>query len=199
MLKERKRLSSEIHDNIAQLVSAIGIKADTAIECREEGDMEALDEELDSLAEMTRRVTKMLRAEMLTLRTSLDEEGDVAAGIVELLTDFRDRWGITVDISNECAGRIVAADYVQLQLVRIVNEALQNVLRHAHADRVDARLLTKDKVFAVSIKDDGVGFNIGSVAHHARASPLCGRNSNDTFRFDRHRSMRGSACPDHVR
>lgn len=164
MLKERKRLSSEIHDNIAQLISAIGIKADTAIECREEGDMEALENELDGLAEMTRRVTKMLRAEMLTLRTSLDEEGDIAAGIVDLLTDFHDRWGIEVNVENECAGRVVTADYVQLQLVRIVNEALQNVLRHARANRVDARLLIKDKVFAVSVKDDGVGFNITDVA-----------------------------------
>ncbi len=164
MLKERKRLSSEIHDNIAQLVSAIGIKADTAIECREEGDLEALDEELDNLAEMTRKVTKMLRAEMLTLRASLDEGGDVAKGICELFEDFQSRWGIPVDCRNECAGRVVAAEYVQLQLVRIVNESLQNVLRHSKAHHVEAILSSKDKVFEVSIRDDGVGFNIEAVA-----------------------------------
>lgn len=164
MLMERKRLSNEIHDNIAQLVSAIGIKVDTAIECREEDNLEALDEELDNLADMTRKVTKMLRAEMLTLRTTLDEGGDVAEGIRDLLLDFQDRWGIPVDYSNECRGRVVAAEYVQLQLVRIVNESLQNVLRHSKADRIEAALSSNDKVFKVSIRDNGVGFNIQAVA-----------------------------------
>ena len=164
MLMERKRLSNEIHDNIAQLVSAIGIKVDTAIECREDDDLEALDEELDNLAEMTRKVTKMLRAEMLTLRTTLDEGGDIADGIRDLLLDFQDRWGIQVEYSNECRGRVVAAEYVQLQLVRIVNESLQNVLRHSKADRIEAVLSSSGKVFKVSIRDNGVGFNIQAVA-----------------------------------
>ena len=164
ILRERKRLSNEIHDNIAQLVSAIGIKADTAIECREEGDMEALDEELDNLAEMTRKVTKMLRAEMLALRAPLDEEDDIAESIRDLVFDFRDRWGIQVEVKDECDGRIITSEYAKLQLVRIVNESLQNVLRHSQADSVAVTITGKDKDFKVAIRDNGIGFKMSDVA-----------------------------------
>lgn len=164
MLLERKRLSSEIHDNLAQMVSALGIKADTAIDCRGSGDEAELARELDQLSEMARQVTKMLRSEMLTLRAPLGDAGDVKASIQELVERFEKQWGIAVLFDCREPGELTASDYVRLQLVRIVNESLQNVPRHAKADHVFVTIDSKNSTILISVRDDGCGFDVDAVS-----------------------------------
>ena len=125
--------------------------------------MDDLADILGNLSSLTRDVNKMLRAEMITLRSPLGEQDDVVDGVNDLLSDFQQRWGIPVSVRNECVGHVMAGKYAQLQLVRIVNESLQNVLRHARADNVTATLSTGPNEMRVSILDDGMGFNPGNV------------------------------------
>ena len=80
MLEERKHLSSEIHDNISQMVSALAIRADIASSCLDDGDLDALRSEIDAIGVQARQVTKVLREEMLSLRTPIEGAGDVGDG-----------------------------------------------------------------------------------------------------------------------
>ncbi|MBO4352224.1 MAG: GAF domain-containing sensor histidine kinase [Eggerthellaceae bacterium] len=164
MLRERKRLGNEIHDNIAQMVSALGIKADTALSCLEDGDYDDLESQLEELADLSRQVTKVLRTEMLSLRAPLEGAEDLVEGVVGLLKRFEEQWGIPVEIDSEVTQPTQASDYVRMQLARIVNECLQNVLRHAHADHVFASIRRKNGTLLISIRDDGVGFDVAAVA-----------------------------------
>ena len=164
MLRDRKQISSEIHDNVSQMTSALAIRADIALSCLEDEDYEGLSEELESVAEQARQVTKVLREEMLSLRTPIDGPGDVEENLSNVFNRFRTQWGIPVRFESRCAGRVFISEYAHLQLVRIVNECLQNVLRHARASSVAATLDNKNGNVLISIRDDGVGFDVDAVA-----------------------------------
>ena len=164
MLKERKHLSSEIHDNISQMVSALAIRADIASSCLDDGDMDALGSEIDAIGVQARQVTKVLREEMLSLRTPIEGAGDVGDDIAEILGRFEGQWGIEVAFTTKDADGVVVSEYARLQLARIINECLQNILRHSRATQVHVSLKRKNNLALISIRDNGVGFDVADVA-----------------------------------
>lgn len=164
MLHDRKQISSEIHDNVSQMASALAIRADIAQSCLEDGDMESLSDELEHVADQARQVTKVLREEMLSLRTPIDGPGDVEANLQSVLSRFKAQWGITARLESYCDDKVFISEYTHLQLTRIVNECLQNILRHARANTVTVTLDRRNGNVLISIRDDGVGFEVDSVA-----------------------------------
>lgn len=164
MLLERKRLSSEIHDTISQMVSALAIRADIAAACLDEGDGAGAAKEVDAVADQARQITKILRQEMLSLREPIEGEGDLEEDIVGILRRFEAQWGCEVVFSKERDVATVVSEYARLQLARIVNECLQNVVRHARASSVRVTLRRENGSAALIIADDGVGFDPSKVA-----------------------------------
>lgn len=164
MLRERKRLGNEIHDNVAQMVSALGLKSDTALSLLEDGDYSDAEAQVEEIGELSREVTKVLRSEMLSLRSPLGGTDDVVEGIRGVLERFADQWGIVVEFDPDGFPPAQMPEYARLQLARIVNESLQNILRHAHADHAYVSLRRKNGTLLISIRDDGVGFDVSAVA-----------------------------------
>lgn len=164
MLRERKRLSSEIHDTVSQMVSALAIHADIADECLDEGDVAGAGKEIGVVADQARKITKILRQEMLSLREPIEGEGDLEEDIAGILQRFESQWGCTVSFSKVGDAETVVSEYVRLQLSRIVNECLQNVVRHARATSVEVTLQRESGSAVLEIADDGIGFDPSSVA-----------------------------------
>lgn len=164
MLRDRKQISSEIHDNVSQMASAVALRADIALSCLEDGDLDVLPRELENVADQARTVTKVLREEMLSLRTPIDGPGNVEENLKSILARFKEQWGIPTRLESHCDDNVYISEYVHLQMTRIVNECLQNVLRHARASMVVATLDRKNGSVLISIRDDGVGFNVNGVS-----------------------------------
>lgn len=164
MLRERKRLSSEIHDTVSQMVSALAIHADIADECLGDGDAAGAESEIGIVADQARQITKVLRQEMLSLRESIEGEGDLEEDIVGILKRFESQWGCDVAFSKEHGAETVVSEYARLQLSRIVNECLQNIVRHAHAASVTVSLRRESGSAVLEIADDGIGFDPVGVA-----------------------------------
>lgn len=164
MLRERKRLSSEIHDTVSQMVSALAIHADIAVECLGEGDAAGAKKEMGVVADQARQITKVLRQEMLSLRESIEGEGDLEEDIVGILERFEVQWGCKVVFAKEGDAETVVPEYARLQLSRIVNECLQNVVRHARASSVRVTLRRENGSAVLVIADDGIGFDPAAVA-----------------------------------
>ena len=164
MLRERKRLSSEIHDTVSQMVSALAIHADIAGECLVEEDVAGAESEVSVVADQARKITKILRQEMLSLRETIEGEGDLEKDSAGILERFEAQWGCEVVFSKEGAAETVVAEYARLQLSRIVNECLQNVVRHARATSVAVKLRRENGSAVLTIADNGVGFDPTGVA-----------------------------------
>ncbi len=164
VLEERKQLSSEIHDSISQMASALALHADTAQECFDDGDMASLNRELEVLGDQLRQMSRVLRDEMLSLRTSLSDSGDVEEVLEDALGRFRNLWDVEPRLHVNAEGPLPLSGQTRLQLMRIVNESLLNVMRHSRARNVDVTLSHRNGRALIDVVDDGVGFDVEEVA-----------------------------------
>lgn len=144
---ERTRLAREIHDTIAQSLTAIALRI-------ESGDADAaLRITRETLDEARRSVTN-LRAEPLAGKP-------LAQALATLVREFTSQSGIrvTLDVSEACALPLAS----EAELYRIAQQALANVQQHAQAKSVKVTLRCTRGSAVLEIADDGVGFDVRRV------------------------------------
>ncbi len=163
VLQERRQLGSEIHDSISQMASALALHADTAQECFEDDDRDSLKKELEILSDQLRQITKVLREEMLSLRTPITVSDNVIEALEEILARFRGVWEIDAELHADVETPPALSDHARLQLARIVNEGLLNVLRHSCAQSVDIHVARRNGHVSIDIIDNGIGFDVEHV------------------------------------
>ena len=160
ILVERRRLSAEIHDNLSQLISSLKLGAETALLSWEEGDADAVHRDLERLESISLQTYQTLREEMLSLRTPADQTQGLIPEIRERLGCFERRWGIGTDLQvQDIPEPLVVSMQTELQLMRILNESLSNVLRHATASHVSVVLEGDQNRLCMQIRDNGRGFD----------------------------------------
>ncbi len=154
--EEQARIARELHDVIAHSVSVMVVQAAAAndvFEARPERAREALEAieatGRSALAEL-RRLLGVVRADgaEYTPQPGLD-------GLDELVAQVRAA-GLSVAVSVEGAPRALPAG-IDLSAYRVVQEALTNTLKHAHASRADVALRYGDDTLDVQVRDDGTG------------------------------------------
>lgn len=163
MLKERKRLGTEIHDNVVQLIHAISLNAAAALASFEEGDQESLHNDLERMEANCNRTVKVFRDEMLSLRAPLGRErsSGLVQSIRNTLENYEKNWQIeTHFVLDAVNDPLLASTASSLQLMRILNEALSNVLRHADATEVLVSIYEDDSHLSMAIHDNGHGFDV---------------------------------------
>jgi two-component system, NarL family, sensor kinase len=158
-VEERNRLAREIHDTLAQGLTATGLQLESA---------EAL---LDDEANARRAREPLHRALSLT-RSNLDEARrsvlDLRAAplegrsLPEALKTLVDRWEAETGVGTRFKainGSHPLPPRVEVALYRICQEALTNVARHAGASRVTVRLVATPDQVRLVVQDDGRGFD----------------------------------------
>lgn len=154
---ERRRLARELHDETGQALTSILL----GLRGLEEKEGEALHEAAAELRDLVVETLNDVRRLAVELRPkALDDFGLVPA--LERLTEsFSEQTGITVDLESGLQEGERLPNDVETVLYRIVQEALTNVVKHAHAERVSIVLTRRDRVVCAVIEDDGRGFKSG--------------------------------------
>jgi signal transduction histidine kinase len=167
MLEERQRLAREIHDTLAQGFTSIVLLLQAAEAAWASGSADARRH-----LEQARRTAAENLAEARQLVWALQPEplGDASLG--EALARLTDR--LAEEERVEAATRITGTPRplptpTEVALLRITQEALTNVRRHAHAGRVTVTLSYMDDVAVLDVQDDGVGFDPRAAGQAARA------------------------------
>lgn len=170
--EERLRIAREMHDNEAQVLAYVNAKAQAAAELLRSGRGEEAGRQLDQLAAAARDVYGDVREAILGLRTGTDR-GELLASIDAYLDRWSDLSGIAVtrELDERSPEMEPAAE---LQLLRIVQEALTNVRKHAAAGRVSVRGRRGREGLELVVEDDGRGFDPAAPAAPARGSPRFG-------------------------
>jgi nitrate/nitrite-specific signal transduction histidine kinase len=170
--EERERIAREMHDSLAQLIGYVNTKAQAADQFLENGESQRAREHLQQLALAAREAYADVREGILSLRAAAElDEGAVSA-----IRDYAERWqdqsGIPVDVAIDAHGRAANAlsAIAELQLLRIVQEALSNVRKHALATRVTVQLIERDDGIEARIEDDGTGFDPAASRSSERSS-----------------------------
>ncbi|ONH27747.1 sensor histidine kinase [Pseudofrankia asymbiotica] len=161
-LDERARLAREIHDTLAQGLAGIITQLQAAEQAGTHGHhlSTALRLARESLTEARRSVRALRPAEL------------AEAALPDALADVAARWtqanGVPVEVS--ATGPVVVLHpEVEATVLRVAQESLANVARHASATRVGLTLSYMSDVVTVDIRDDGVGFDTDQVAGPGRA------------------------------
>ena len=158
VLEERARIARELHDVVAHHVSAIAVTAAAAEEVAE-SDPGRARAALATISETSRRALGEMRALVGVLRAG--EDGGVTAPqpslqqVERLVTQAR-ATGLQVRLHVEGEPRPLP-DAVELSAYRIVQEALTNTLRHAHASLAEVTVRYEPAAVEVTVEDDGGG------------------------------------------
>lgn len=164
-LQERRRLGDELHVDLAQQLSAFGLRVEALkLDVAASGSTALMDDVAD-LAQLADGLKKSLRHQMLGLRSDAGlVDGRLTAKVREHLDNFRSQLNIRTHFVCEDPAAVDAVPLtVAAQLVRVLQEALTNSHIHAHARAVTVRVFTARTRVRLEVQDDGNGFDPRSV------------------------------------
>jgi len=165
--EERRRVARDIHDGPAQAIANIVFRAEVC-ERLIDTDAERAKTELKALREHIRSALSEIRKIIFDLRPmALDDLGMVPTirGILDVL---REQYGLFIEIAVTGKERRLEP-HIEIGMFRVVQEALNNVVKHAQAASIRVRIEFAANGVTVIVEDDGKGFDVsdeGSPAGH---------------------------------
>lgn len=160
--EERQRIAREIHDGPAQSLANIVLRAELCEQILVK-EPDRVKSELTRLKGLARESLQDIRKIIFDLRpVALNEKGLVGV-LSHFLADFKERYGVRVDFYAFGQERRFNPSY-EVGLFRIIQEALNNVVKHAQASSVVVKLEFLPGQVVALIKDNGKGFEPEAVA-----------------------------------
>jgi signal transduction histidine kinase len=154
---ERRRIARELHDQLGQQLTALRLTLDT-LKAQSMERTELL-VQVETLQELARQLDEDVSFRVWELRpTPLDK-----VGLRTALMDFVSQWSkhLGVDVrlhASQSSDERLNTD-VETMVYRLAQEALNNIGKHARAQRVDIALERNDDCLSLIVEDDGVGFD----------------------------------------
>jgi signal transduction histidine kinase len=153
--EERRRLSRELHDETAQVFSAVKMQ----LESLRTSLVPTASARLDRLLALVDQGIASIRQVTSDLRPSLLDDLGLVPALRSLVTDFNERSGLRATLSSPDTVPPLAVD-ADLALFRALQEALSNVTRHAGGHVVDVTMSVADGHLTIKVRDDGKGFPV---------------------------------------
>lgn len=154
--EERLRIAHEMHDGLAQVLAYVNTKAQVVREHLKKERTEEAMKHLDQLAAAAREIYADVRESIIGLRSA----ATFGITMADSLRDYVDTWeaqcGIACRLHLESEMRLPTG--AELQVLRIVQEALANVRKHSSARQADVRVEQSESRVRITVQDDGVGF-----------------------------------------
>jgi signal transduction histidine kinase len=159
--EERERIAREMHDSLAQVLGYVNTKAQAAQALLEGGQSDRAAAQIGQLAQAARDAYADVRENILGLRTSIGPERTLIDTLGDYLPRWQDQNGIAVelDTGSLVPGTLGLSPMTEIQLLRILQEALANVRKHAEATSVRITLRAEDHTIRATIADNGRGFD----------------------------------------
>lgn len=159
VLDERNRLARELHDSMTQALFSLRLTIETAASLLTAEPGRA-GEELERARVLVDSLFGELRALVFELRPPALEAEGLAATVRKHLDVVGRAHGLAVEVSP--GGERPLPSEVERELFRIVQEAVTNAVRHAHASSIAVTIDVGTDAATVVIRDDGVGFDPGA-------------------------------------
>jgi signal transduction histidine kinase len=153
---ERRRFSRELHDQVGQNLTALSINLDI-LKTQLPGGNAALRLRLEDAGTLLESTAASIENVMAELRPPMLDDYGLLPALQWYANDFARRTGIAVAVVGEESGERLA-QAAEIALFRIVQEALNNVAKHAHAANVRIELERTCAELTVTVADDGIGY-----------------------------------------
>jgi len=153
---ERRRIARDIHDHIGQQMTALRLSLARL-------DQDSGDAETREKLEQTKTIAQRLDADVDFLAWELRPATLDDIGLAEAMSTFVGQWsthsGVEAQFHTTGFEKGRLSPETETNLYRILQEALNNTLKYAHAKRVDVLLERRDNQVVLIVEDDGIGFN----------------------------------------
>ena len=151
--EERRRLSREMHDGIAQDIASLGYLID-AIAARETSPDQR--DRIELLRGQVTQIVAEVRRSVINLRTSIGENESLGTAIGSIARNLSQVSGTPIHVTlDERTTRL--RPEVEAELFRITQEAINNAVRHAGASRIDVHCQVQPPYAQITVADDGRG------------------------------------------
>ncbi len=161
ILEERSRLARDLHDSVTQLLYSLTLLAEAGRRLAQSGDLQRVDEAMVRLGEIGQQAFKEMRLLVYELRPLALENVGLVRALQQRLDTVERRAG--VEASLTVTGVVHLPAPLEEELYHIVQEALNNALKHAAATSIAVRIAADEKHIAIDIGDDGKGLDLGVV------------------------------------
>jgi signal transduction histidine kinase len=156
---ERERIARELHDGLSQLLGYVNTKAMAVRLLWRGGRGEAASQQLGQLEEAARELSIDVRQSILGLKLASRGEGEFLSALETLVEQTSRLSGFPIQLRAPGLSGLSLSSETEIHLLRIVQEALTNVRRHAQATRADVHVVQENGSLRLEIEDDGQGFS----------------------------------------
>jgi signal transduction histidine kinase len=153
--EERRRIQRDLHDGLGPVLASMRLRLEACLDAAQET-RDPLTSDLERLYELVGQTTADIRRLVYNLRPPVLDQLGLVSAVKQHCERFGRETGIEVSFEAEENLSIPAA--AEAALLRVVQEALLNVGKHAHASRVEVRLGRRDGWLVLEVRDEGVGF-----------------------------------------
>jgi signal transduction histidine kinase len=170
--RERQRIANDLHDNIGQNLALANNKLRSLADSASDDQRERLQEDIQQLVEKSIRYSRALISE---LSSPILEQLSFESGLEWLAEEVLQKNGISADLAINCDTGELSTESRGVFL-KAIRELLVNAVKHAQASRVRVTASNSGQGLLVTIKDDGIGFDLSSCER-----PRGGRTSLGLF------------------
>lgn len=146
--QERQRIGNDLHDSVVNSLNILYLKSQAGLS------EEVLVEDIQETIKLTRRISHDLNPPLLEFQSIQDS-------IRDILTQWKKYY--TIQINIDCRTSLFLNEEEKTHLVRIVQELMTNIHKHARCSSIKFYLRISKKYLAIALEDDGKGFSVQSV------------------------------------
>jgi signal transduction histidine kinase len=170
--EERKRISRELHDEIAQTLTGINIRL-AALKAEATVNTADLQKKITSAQRMVEKSVDIVHRFARELRPMVLDDLGLIPALHSFMKGFTKQTGLHIRFTTFTSGRIKQLNNAtRTVFYRVAQEALTNIARHAHATRVEVTIQKLPRAICMTIKDNGKSFPVQRVLHAKRNKRL---------------------------
>ncbi len=156
--RERRRIGRDLHDGVAQELSAIKLNIESIREAKSDPPI-ARSELNKVLTQLHGAITEIRNISHKLLPAGLDTLGLVVS-VKSLLDDFRTDSNVTIEFTSSGFDHYISDADLSITIYRLIQEALNNIQRHARATLVKVSMVHETGSIKLTIEDNGYGFDV---------------------------------------
>jgi len=170
VMEERDRLARELHDNLAQILGSMQLKASQISSFTNLGQLQKTLEYLSELQDMISAASIDVRETIFNMRTMYMPSVGFLATLQQYLDTYRNRYRVEVELFiDDCVMEDLEGleGEIGVQAMRIIQESLTNIRKHAKISRAAILIMRYDSQIEITMYDHGCGFDPAYVMNQA--------------------------------
>ena len=165
MAQERASLARELHDDLYQVLGYLNVQSQSIMKFAADGKMDVAVSGLSRLATITQKAYDDVQEYIRGVQAAKIAEKGLAESLREYTKWLQETYDFKVELEVQAdIDQLLLEPVAMLQLMRIVQEALTNIRKHAKANHIRLVLTMDEAVVRISVADDGKGYHGAAIS-----------------------------------